>query len=222
MSELLESHPCSEAARSLLRSWGARPEVLNAPPGPGAEERYRVSTSELGVWIVLDLKQDQAPVLTLVRAEGAERFTFNEECRRTESEGHAVRLPDDANVFTDADLRGALRSGRATVVYVWSPHMSLSVDGYAEIATACEALGLELVTVLFPGGDREFAAREAARAGIPAEGLREAASVELIYRDVHVHAPAIVVFDGEHVSPVLPGYRDAAGYQRFLEGFLGE
>lgn len=196
--------------------------MLNAPPGPGTAERYRVATREVGVWIVLDLKPEQAPVLTLVQAEGAERFTFDEECTRTEREGHAVRLPDDANVFTDADLRAALRPGSATVVYVWSPHMSLSVDGYAEIAAACEALGLELVTVLFPGGDREFATREAARAGIPPEGLREAASVELIYRDAHVHAPAILVFDGGDVSPVLPGYRSAAGYQRFLEGFLGD
>jgi hypothetical protein len=173
------------------------------------------------VWILLELTEDEAPVLTRVRAEGAERFGFDEDCTGRQLAGNDVRVADGENVFTDRDLREVLRSAGATVVYVWSPHMSLSVDGYAEIARASEALGLELVPVLFPGGDREFAAREALRAGMPAEALRESASLELIYRDAHVHAPTIVVFDGGRVSPVLPGYRDAAGYRRFLEDFVG-
>jgi hypothetical protein len=98
--------------------------------------------------------------------------------------------------------------------------MSLSVDGYQEIAAACASLGLTLVPVLFPGSDPEYARREAVRGGVPTQGLREATSVELSLRDAHVHAPSIIAFGRGRVSPVLPGYRDAAGYARFLEEFL--
>ena len=45
-------------------------------------------------------------------------------------------------------------------------------------------------------------------------------SVELIERELPVHAPAIVAFLGERASPILPGYRNAAGYTRFIERFL--
>lgn len=128
----------------------------------------------------------------------------------------------NAGPFTDADLQSALAEASGPlVVYVWSPHMPLSVDGYPEIAAAGEALDLTVVPVLFAGSDREFAAREASRVGIPEAGLRELVSSELLGREAQVHAPSIVVFDGERVSPVLPGYRNAAGYRRYLEGVLG-
>jgi len=122
--------------------------------------------------------------------------------------------------FTDADLRASVAVG-PTVVYVWSPHMPLSVDGYAEISVATQALGLHLMPVLFVGGDAAFAASEAARVGIPTDGLREMASIELAFRDAQVHAPSVLLFHGDRVSPVLPGYRDADGYREFLTAFLG-
>ena len=126
---------------------------------------------------------------------------------------------DGGRPFTDADLRAGLGE-RATVVYTWSPHMPLSVDGYREIAQASRALDARLIPVLFAGGDRAFARSEAQRVGIPDEGLREIASIELVFRDAHVHAPTILVFHAGRVSPVLPGYRNADGYRRFLEEFL--
>ena len=109
--------------------------------------------------------------------------------------------PDDGlEHFTDADLRRAVSAAstdgsRGVVIYVWSPHMPLSVDGYREIATAAAAHGLCLVPLLFPGSDPDFAAAEAERAGIPDDGLREAASVELDFRDAQLHAPSILVFE---------------------------
>ena len=141
--------------------------------------------------------------------------------------------------FTDADLRrlvagvvgrgGGARAAVETaadppvavVVYVWSPHMPLSVDGYREIALAADALGMALVPVLIPGSDRAFALREAARVGMPTEHVRTSRSIELAMRDAHVHAPSILVFGRGRISPVLPGYRDAGGYRRYLEAFLG-
>ena len=108
------------------------------------------------------------------------------------------------------------------MVYTWSPHMPLSVDGYATIRSATAELGLDLVPVLFTGSDLEFARREAARAGIPEAGLREAASVELTLRNALVHAPTILVFPGTRTPGLLPGYRTRAGYVAFLERFLRE
>lgn len=149
--------------------------------------------------------------------------------------------PAGSPVFTDADLREELlaigspfggvleesAAGRrerasvaAVVVYTWSPHMPLSVDGYREIERAAETLGLEVVPVLIAGGNRDFARREAERVGIPESGVREVGSVELWMRDAQVHAPSILVFGADRVSPVLPGYRNESSYGAYLEAFL--
>lgn len=219
---LLEGRPCAAEASALLEEWGAGGEVLRAPPPPEIEARFRVATASLGDWVLIDLPRTGAPGLSHVEPSGVERAGFEEGCaiRRSREE---VRRPGGAAVFTDADLRAALQDpggglSAATVLYLWSPHMPLSVDGYAEIRTACDDLALNLVPLLVPGGDTGFARREAERVGIPSEGLREAASVELAMRDAYVHAPTILVFASEGASPVLPGYRDAAGYRRFLAG----
>jgi len=142
---------------------------------------------------------------------------------RSASGGGARPGEDAPPPFTDADLRAALDDAGAAglVVYAWSPHMPLSVDGWTEITSASAARGYDAIPVLIAHADPDFARREAVRGGIPAEGLREVASVELIMRDLQVHAPSILVFGTGTVSPVLPGYRNAEGYGRFLEAFGG-
>ena len=123
--------------------------------------------------------------------------------------------------FTDSDLQALRDARRPFVVYVWSPHMPLSVAGYSEIARAAVTLEVTVVPLLFTGSDRDFAGREAARVGIPDAGLREVASDELAAGNALVHAPTVLLFDGARAAPVLPGYRNAAGYREFIEEFLG-
>lgn len=222
---LLAPHPCSGEATKALLAWGARDEVLRAPPAPGFAGSFRIPTAVLGEWVLIDAVGAGTPTISLVRGEGAEQVTFSDQCVASVRSVASARPAVSAGraLFTDEDLRSALSSSAAasaTVIYVWSPHMSLSIDGYPEISAATDALGLALIPVLFPQGDHGFAEREAAQKGMPVEALREAASVELAFRDALVHAPSIVVFAGPRISPVLPGYRSAAGYQRFLEDFL--
>lgn len=133
----------------------------------------------------------------------------------------AACASDEPRPFTDGDLESLRASEDRFIVYVWSPHMPLSVDGWAEIYAAAGRLDIPVVPLLFAGSEAGFAAREAARVGIPEDGLREAVSRELRDRDALVHAPALLVFDGDRVSPVLPGYRNADGYREFIEDFLG-
>jgi hypothetical protein len=191
----------------------------------------------LGSWVVLRRGAYAVQRVTLERWDDAHVTTriVDDACRIHEVEGPSVRPEVDASSFTDADLRavvgstlgseaqraGARGQGFAgVVVYAWSPHMPLSVDGFREIRAATTELGLRLVPVLFAGSDRDFARREAERVGMPPAALREVRSVELTMRDGQVHAPSILVFTGRRASPVLPGYRNAAGYRRYLRAYL--
>ena len=128
--------------------------------------------------------------------------------------------------FSDQDFErevAGLAEGMAgAVVYVWSPHMPLSVDGYSEIDQAARGMGLAFIPVLFPGSDRDFAMREAQRVGIPDSALREMTAAALLGQDALVHAPTVVVYDVAGRAAKLPGYRNAEGYRAFLEGFISD
>jgi hypothetical protein len=220
--ESVSSDGCAAALAATLTEWNATHEILPAPPPPGFADRVRIATHEIGVWILDDTRADGSHDLTRVGPNGFVRVSFAANCARVESapstiDGVRAAAQDAGDRFTDADLRSALAFEGGTVIYVWSPHMPLSVDGYAELSEAAAPLGMQVIPVLFADGDRTFAETEARRGGIPAEGLRETASIELFMRDAQVHAPAILVFHAGEVSPVLPGYRNADGYRAFLE-----
>ncbi len=229
--------PCAGEVRSTLVAWDATARGIEAPPGPGGERMLRIPTRERGVWIVVEWPGSEpprgttrrsdvgsgadAPLLHRVDAAGTRSRRFTAGCRAAESTTSAGE--PGAATFTDADLRAALDEAEATgvVLYAWSPHMPLSVDGWRELASAARMRGLNAIPLLIAHADTAFARREAVRAGIPAAGLREIASVELLMRDVQVHAPSILVLRSGRTSPVLPGYRNAEGYGRFLDAFLG-
>lgn len=228
VASLLGSYPCTTQVAESLLGWNVTGEVLEAPPVPGFERRFRLATATLGQWAIVDVSADRPPQLTRVRAAGVERHELTQDCEALTDPAveplQWARESPAGEVFDDEKLRAALAhaqaEGRPFAIYVWSPHMPLSLDGFAELNEASQSVSARLIPVLVTGSDPDFARAEAARVGIPDEGLLEVASLELMLRDANVHAPSILVFKGSRVSPVLPGYRNAEGYRRFLLDFL--
>jgi hypothetical protein len=129
----------------------------------------------------------------------------------------AVPVALDDPAFTDADLDRLLRTEQRFVLYVWSPHMPLSVEGVHEAIRAGHALGIPVVPLLDPRADRTYARSAAAAASLPSHALRVARSAELIRREVFHHAPTVIAFaHGRQAGPVRPGYFDGAGYEHLL------
>lgn len=220
---LVASLACAAEVRETFATWRAGPTFIGAPPGTDGSHRYRVRAGGVGDWIVLTTLPRQPPRLVRWSGHSSTSVRFPPSCEAiTESTMAGARgASASGDAFTDEELRARIDEANGPLlVYAWSPHMPLSVEGYREIAEAGRRLGVEVIPVLFAEGDRDFARREAARGGIPEEGLREVASTELLMRDAQVHAPSIVVFTPGRVSPVLPGYRNADGYVRYIAGFL--
>jgi hypothetical protein len=217
---LLEDCRCGREVGRLLESWGATGEILRSPPGIDGKERFRLATAEIGVWITLEPGPDRgSPVLYRTRPGGGERIELSEECG-AEERGETPGVAETAEGFTDRDLTIELAKNRRLVVFLWSPHMPLSVDGLPEIEVAARAVGASLVAVTDPSSDRRFVDEISRERGIPPESLRPLASVELLFRDLAVHAPSILAFDERRVSAPLPGYRNRRDYTRFLETFF--
>lgn len=214
--------PCATAIEAQLDAWGAAFEVLRAPTGIDGRPAYRIATERLGAWATLEPPWggDPRSRLSLASAERVVTLTFDGACRATRAESPGPGRGVD--VFDDRDLELLLERHPSAMIYLWSPHLPLSVDGYREAAAAAASRGLGFAAVVHPSSDRAFVEEAAEAAGIPPEARRPLSSVELSFRDLAVHAPAILVYvDGRAQSP-LPGYRSAAGYLEYLDALLAD
>lgn len=219
-TSVVENGRCAPEVRRWIESWGPSGEILRAPPGIDGRERLRLATHELGVWITLEgvgRGGSRNPVLFRTSFEGSERVELSRDCRAGVSAVERAPLAAGAGGFTDRDLSGALQQSHRLVVFLWSPHMPLSADGLPEIEDAARATGAALVVVTDPSSERRFVDEVSREKGIRPEWGRPLASVELLFRDLAVHAPSILVFDEGRASAPLPGYRNRHDYRRFLE-----
>lgn len=211
--------PCMAAVERQLDAWGAVAPARPQPGAGGAVVRHW-PTRRLGEWVA-EVHDPSAVRAVRVTPAAVTTAAWSATCAVTASE--RPRPAAAAPRFSDDDLARALAAPAPGVVYVWSPHMPLSVDGYRAIAAAASARGLTVHAVLDPGADRAFAAAERARGGLPAEALRVADSVELLFRDVLVHAPTVQAYArGRLVGSAFPGAHGADEYGAWLDRVLAE
>ena len=209
---------CQTAVDRQLRQWG-----VVAPPRlqPGTADGGMVRhwpTAAPGTWVV---ELGQVDGISLVKTAPARltRVEWSASCVASATVRDRPRLP--APRFDDDDLQRLLDAPGRGVIYLWSPHMPLSIDGFRSLRAAADARGLAVHAVLDPAADRAFAATSLIAAGLSAEALRVADSVELLFRDVVLHAPSIQVYGGGRmVGSAFPGYHSAEEYGVFLDRVL--
>ncbi len=209
---------CATQVAAQRARWDAGdPPIVQPPTTPGGLLRHW-PTAAVGVWLVEDVSGTHA---TLARVSGGQvtRMTWSSECQATSDTRQRPTAPPPA--FTDDDLSRLLASGQPAVLYLWSPHMPLSVDGYVQLVTAARPRGLTVEPLLDAAADRSFAETSRTPGGLPESALRVVDSVELQFRELPLHAPAIAVISrGRFVGAVLRGYRTAAEYGAFLDRVL--
>lgn len=209
--------PCAVEVERQLTAWGVETPARPQPSATGMR-LVHWPTGHLGQWVV---EAQDAAGARLVRVTPAQLTTiiWTAACQAT-TEEHPRPLAA-APRFGDEDLALAAAGPARGVVYVWSPHMPLSVDGYQAIVTAAAARGMRVEVVLDPGADRVFAAAERVRGGLPAAALRVADSVELLFHDVLIHAPSVQVYGrGRLVGSAFPGFHTVSEYGAFLDRVL--
>jgi len=220
--DVFQGVACATEVRTQLAAWGADGEWWREADGPFGARVLRAPTGRVGVWVTLEVAPTGSVTASRIDPFETRRVSWMPGCE-VEARDEATLLPDvvDGSVLTDADLETLIASGVSGAIYVWSPHMPLSVDGYGAIRVAAERLGAVLIPVLDPAADRRYAAAAARRAGLPDHALRPFRSVELTLRTMTVHAPTVLLFgDGRFVGPPLPGYREAEAYTAFMDRHL--
>jgi len=209
---------CPAELEAQRAAWHAAGPAWPQPPvGAGLDVRHW-ATRTMGVWLI-EQTSPTATALTRVAAGRIERVEWGAACVPTRRS--AARPVAAAPAFTDADLAALVESGASGVIYLWSPHLPLSVDGYAQVAAAADRRGVKVEPLLAADADRRFAAEAVASGRLPATALRAADAVELEFRGLALHAPAVLVFAGGRLrGAVLPGYKTADEYSAFFTRVL--
>lgn len=208
---------CAPARRAQHRAWQTRPSAREQPSDTTGARVRHFPTATMGVWVV-ETSGPGGSSMTRVAPDALTRLTWTAACVVTADRQPRPRGP--ASAFGDADLAALVRTGRG-VIYVWSPHMPLSVDTMTSLAAAARGLRLAVTLLLDPAADPGFAARIAAERALPAAALRVADSVELQFRDVLVHAPTAIAYaDGRIVGSAYPGGHTADEYAAYFRRVL--
>lgn len=218
---LLRGARCESAVREQLREWGAQLQhALGDVPQPTGLQTIRVPTGVLGLWLrLVEIGADEVAI-ERITATRIERLRFDEECAPAE---YAVATPAVApGAFSDSDLIARVARGGRGVFLLWSPHMPLSVDQHQVLAGVAAELGLEVVPLLDPAADADYASRMARERALPDTATRPLGGIELLFRGMATHTPSLQVFtDGCLRGPVVFGYRGAAALRETLAGVLG-
>lgn len=107
--------------------------------------------------------------------------------------------------FTDWDLAELLdhsfEKKQAGLIYVWSPHMNLSVKGYHEAEKVAQDKHIDFTPMLDPNAAMDMAKKVAHANHIPDVALRRFAADSLYHRNMIEHYPSFVVYR----NGVIPG-----------------
>lgn len=119
--------------------------------------------------------------------------------------GELSRPVPHRNAFMDFDLAELYqRNPSGGLIYVWSPHMELSISELDNLPK----LGLEhpFTVVMDPEADEALAEKIVTKKKWPREYLRRVASIELAKADVGIHYPSTAFYKNGKIVKRIPGY----------------
>jgi hypothetical protein len=177
-------------------------------------------TDALGVWVVeAEDPVNGATSLRRVTSAGTTAIVWSPSCQATTTA--YPRQPLGRAGFSDVDLRRLLDEHPRGIIYIWSPHMPLSIEGVATIRAVGTRRHLPVTVLLDPNADSAFADTAMAARGWHGAESRVVDSTELAFRDVLVHAPSMQAYAGGRlVGSPYPGYHTVDEYGTFLDRIL--
>ena len=119
------------------------------------------------------------------------------------------------NAFTDYDLAKLLKSSKAGIVYLWSPHMELSID---EMSTISKQVFSKDITFLVDHKADGRLLEKMRKRGIAEDKLRAQQSHYLDSFDIAVHYPSLVLYRDGVILKRIPGMNGI----KQIEQMLGE
>jgi hypothetical protein len=127
------------------------------------------------------------------------------------------------DIFDDAALDDLIKTKKNGIIFIWSPHMALSLKAVPELNAAAAELGQPVTYVMDPMADQEAAKAGAKAQKLDDSSMRRVDSMELAMRNALVHFPTLIVYrDGKICDTFQRGYRTAEKYRAIITKIFGK
>ena len=126
-----------------------------------------------------------------------------------------------ANALTDDVLAKVLAQTKQGVIYLWSPHMMISILGLIEATAAAKELKLKIIPLLSKNSNLDAALLAIKTYNLAPEAMLQEKSFELTMRNIDQHFPSFVVFKmGEILNNPYRGFEDKKTYSLIFKSYL--
>lgn len=216
VENVIKQLQCEELARQQLIEWKVGNSVFKTPGLLDNSFTYRMPTQTVGQWILMENKKHGLR-MSKVDSTKSESKSWDKNCAVTTlEENHPPKQYVDKE-FTDKTFKTLLAQHPVGIIYLWSPHMLLSVEGINELGEITKELGISYDVLLDSNANADFAKTTAEKIGVKRGVLRKNNSLELFFRNFTVHAPSLLLYkNGEIIGPVIPGYRSPKHYKQVI------
>ena len=222
LARLAETLACQPQLQEQLMQWGGTGPGFKEAAPRAADSRYTIATDKIGRWIVLSSSDAQLEMVRLDESR-LEHIQWDENCRATVSSKTLLSTPAPED-YSDSNLRTLLSQTDAGLIYLWSPHMLLSVDGVKELQHLSEELGLSFRVLLHPDADSGFA-RTTVQNGTATRCGFAASSQPGVVFPQYDHSRAITnrfIKNGQFRGPAIPGYKHPEHYRQVIQARLAQ
>lgn len=188
---------------------------------------YSIATSKVAEWVILEKTFEGKEGLSLTSEEKVTRYEFSPDAGcgssiKISQLKKSTRGMASLEWFDDQALKELLKKSPDGILFIWSPHMRLSLISVSEIKKAASEIGLPVAFLLDPMADQKTAKLEAETYKIGDGALRRVDSVELSMRNSLVHFPTLIVTrNGKICEKVQRGYRKSVKFQAIIADIYG-
>ncbi len=211
---------CSSYVKNALAEWQVSDEWKRTNPDLDQGKIFQAPTSQFGTWVEIAFYPTGATEVRRFNSSTRVELSWSgANCvpqLKVIPGGEGAKVAGD--ILSDAALEKRISApGAKGIVYAWSPHMPLSVQGLEEARQLADQLHLQFLPVLDPAADLGLARSVARSHHWGNEALRQNHSIELLARGTNLHYPALVVFaHGKLVNGMYPGWGPPANVEKYI------
>lgn len=214
---------CSHEVAKKIKSFGEPSRWVRMIAGRPGDFAYRAPI-DIGSWVQVVVTKDTTTLSKMTESNAISFHYKNESCVPESAIKNApLEVLPKENMLGDIALKELVKKNKTGVIYVWSPHMTLSAQGYHTINSAAKKLGVTVHSFVEAGAKEKSVLSIAKKNRIPASALTPMKSFDLAMRGASLHYPAIFTFkDGKLSRWPKHGYENEIQFEEFLKRELSK
>lgn len=190
------------------------------------EHIFRAPTEAVGKWVEVAFNGSDVD-LRLFNEKAVLTTKFDKRCKTTAGLlAHKMKssLSDKQRTYKvmhDTEIAGLLEQKKSGVIFLWSPHKRISVEGLKQILQAGKESKVPVYPVVDADSDPKAVDQVVKELKLAKKDIYFLDSFDLQYRGFRLHHPSLIVFnDGKFTSQVRRGYEDAFVYKDYLTSHM--